>query len=76
MNSITDLLDLEDSDINISDIIVEGQTKTKLGNPEVKGWVDSMVYEQLNQFFGEKKNKDLGTMIFKIIIYSSSYLLI
>ena len=28
MNSITDLLDLEDSDINISDIIVEGQTKT------------------------------------------------
>ncbi len=28
MISITDLLDLEDSDINISDIIVEGQTKT------------------------------------------------
>lgn len=28
MNSITDLLDLEDSDINISDIIVEGHTKT------------------------------------------------
>ena len=28
MNSITDLLDLEDSDINISDIIVEAQTKT------------------------------------------------
>ena len=28
MNRITDLLDLEDSDINISDIIVEGQTKT------------------------------------------------
>ena len=28
MNSITDLLDLEDSDINISDIIVEGRTKT------------------------------------------------
>lgn len=28
MNRTTDLLDLEDSDINISDIIVEGQTKT------------------------------------------------
>ena len=28
MNNITDLLDLEDSDINISDVIVEGQTKT------------------------------------------------
>lgn len=28
MNNITDLLDLEDSDIKISDVIVEGQTKT------------------------------------------------
>lgn len=28
MNSITDLLDLEDSDIIISDIFIEGQTKT------------------------------------------------
>ena len=28
MNSITELLDLEDSDITISDIIIEGQTKT------------------------------------------------
>lgn len=28
MNNITDLLDLEDSDIKISDIIIEGQTKT------------------------------------------------
>lgn len=28
MNNITDLLDLEDSYINISDVIVEGQTKT------------------------------------------------
>lgn len=28
MNNITDLLDLEYSDIKISDIIIEGQTKT------------------------------------------------
>lgn len=28
MNNITDLLDLEDSDIKISDIIIEDQTKT------------------------------------------------
>ena len=28
MNNITDLLDLEDSDIKISDVIIEGQTKT------------------------------------------------
>ena len=30
MNNITDLLDLEDSDIKISDIIIEGQTKILL----------------------------------------------
>ena len=30
MNNITDLLDLEDSDIKISDIIIEGQTKMVL----------------------------------------------
>ncbi len=29
----------------------EGQTKTKLGNGEVKGIVDSMVMEALNEFF-------------------------
>ena len=28
MNSITDLLDLEDSDIILSEILIEGQTKT------------------------------------------------
>ena len=32
MNNITDLLDLEDSDIKISDIIIEGQTKTYYRN--------------------------------------------
>ncbi len=31
----------------------EGQTKTKLGNSEVKGIVDSCVYEKFNQFLGE-----------------------
>ena len=29
----------------------EGQTKTKLGNGEVKGIVDSIIMEQLNEFF-------------------------
>jgi DNA gyrase subunit B len=31
----------------------EGQTKTKLGNSEVKGIVDSCVYEKFNQFMEE-----------------------
>ncbi len=31
----------------------EGQTKTKLGNSEIKGLVSSMVYESLNDFFKE-----------------------
>ena len=31
----------------------EGQTKAKLGNSEVKGLVDTLVYEKLNAFFEE-----------------------
>lgn len=31
----------------------EGQTKTKLGNPEVRGLVDSVVGEKLGEFFEE-----------------------
>ncbi len=57
--------------VRMQNMQFEGQTKTKLGNPEVKGWVDSLVYEQLNLFFAEKKNKDLGTMIFKLAVSSS-----
>ncbi|MDY6906408.1 MAG: DNA topoisomerase (ATP-hydrolyzing) subunit B [Thermodesulfobacteriota bacterium] len=41
----------------------EGQTKTKLGNSEVKGYVDSLVYEKLNQFLEE--NPGIGKKIIK-----------
>ncbi|MDY6822352.1 MAG: DNA topoisomerase (ATP-hydrolyzing) subunit B [Thermodesulfobacteriota bacterium] len=41
----------------------EGQTKTKLGNSEVKGYVDSLVYEKLNQFLEE--NPPIGKKIIK-----------
>ena len=39
----------------------EGQTKTKLGNSEVKGYVDSLVYEKLNIFLEE--NPAIGKTI-------------
>ncbi|MCH8928580.1 MAG: DNA topoisomerase (ATP-hydrolyzing) subunit B [Candidatus Marinimicrobia bacterium] len=37
--------------IKIAEPQFEGQTKTKLGNSEVKGIVDSLVYEQLTEYF-------------------------
>ena len=39
--------------VRVPDPQFEGQTKTKLGNSEVKGIVDTLVYEKLNTFFGE-----------------------
>ena len=39
--------------IKIKDPQFEGQTKTKLGNSEVKGFVDSIVTSALSQFFEE-----------------------
>ncbi len=39
--------------IKISDPQFEGQTKTKLGNSEVKGLVDRVVFENLSNFFEE-----------------------
>jgi DNA gyrase subunit B len=34
----------------------EGQTKTKLGNSEIKGIVDSVIYDALKEFFEENPN--------------------
>jgi DNA gyrase subunit B len=39
--------------IKIPDPQFEGQTKTKLGNSEVRGWVDSIVTTALSEFFEE-----------------------
>ncbi len=44
----------------------EGQTKTKLGNSEVKGIVDSAVSEALNTFFEE--NPKVGALIIAKIV--------
>lgn len=47
--------------VRIRDPQFEGQTKTKLGNSDVKGYVDSLVYEKLNTFLEE--NPSIGKKI-------------
>jgi DNA gyrase subunit B len=44
--------------VKMHDIQFEGQTKTKLGNPEARTEVESIVYNELTKFFG---GKDLKT---------------
>lgn len=39
--------------VKIKDAQFEGQTKAKLGNTEVRGLVEGMVYEKLKEFFEE-----------------------
>jgi DNA gyrase subunit B len=39
--------------LKLMDPQFEGQTKTKLGNPEIRGFLDSVVAEKLSQFLGE-----------------------
>ncbi|MDP7610552.1 MAG: DNA topoisomerase (ATP-hydrolyzing) subunit B [Candidatus Woesearchaeota archaeon] len=47
--------------IKVAEPQFEGQTKSKLGNSEVKGIVDSVVYDTLNDFMEE--NPDVAKMI-------------
>lgn len=44
----------------------QGQTKTKLGNPEVRNWVDSIVSEKLTDYFTE--NPDIVKRVVNKII--------
>ncbi|PIN69203.1 DNA topoisomerase (ATP-hydrolyzing) subunit B [Candidatus Woesearchaeota archaeon CG11_big_fil_rev_8_21_14_0_20_57_5] len=44
----------------------EGQTKTKLGNSNVKGIVDSLLYQELSTFFNEHP-KDAKAIIEKVL---------
>jgi DNA gyrase subunit B len=52
--------------LKMQNVQFEGQTKTKLGNPEVKGIVESIINEKLAQFFEDPKNKDLPALIAKV----------
>lgn len=43
----------------------EGQTKTKLGNQEIKSIVEGLLYEKIGEFFTNPKNKGIGDYIIK-----------
>ena len=49
----------------------EGQTKTKLGNSEVRGIVESITYEKLSEFF-EEHPIDARTIIDKAVLSSKA----
>jgi len=57
--------------VKIPDPQFEGQTKTKLGNSEVKGLVDSLVYEQLYAYLLEHP-KDAEVCVGKAIVASQA----
>ena len=49
--------------VKMNNVQFEGQTKTKLGNPEAKTIVESLSTAELTRFFGEKKNISTGDLI-------------
>jgi len=52
--------------VKVPDPQFEGQTKTRLGNSEIKGLVDSLVTEKLKQYF-EEHPKVAETIIGKVV---------
>ena len=49
--------------VKMRNIEFEGQTKTKLGNPEVKGIVENIVIQELNKYFSQKGNDKIASII-------------
>lgn len=45
--------------VKMKNVQFEGQTKTKLGNPEVKGEVENLVYANIMHFADKKGGKDV-----------------
>ena len=52
--------------VKLSQPQFEGQTKTKLGNSEVKGLVENLIYEKLSIFF-EENPKEIKIILEKIL---------
>ena len=51
--------------IKMRNIEFEGQTKTKLGNPEIKAEVENIVYNELIKFFDVQSNKSILDLAIK-----------
>ncbi len=49
--------------IKMKNVQFEGQTKTKLGNPEARSRVENICTSQLTDFFNSKKNEYIGQLI-------------
>jgi len=49
--------------IKANNLQFEGQTKTKLGNPEIKGIVEKLVITGLNKIFSGNRNLKIGEII-------------
>lgn len=49
--------------IKMKNVQFEGQTKTKLGNPEARSRVENVCTTQLTDFFSSKKNEYIGQII-------------
>ncbi|MFO7816140.1 MAG: DNA topoisomerase (ATP-hydrolyzing) subunit B [Thermodesulfobacteriota bacterium] len=52
--------------VKVPDPQFEGQTKTKLGNSEVSGYVSTLVYERLSVYFGENP-KEAKLLVEKVV---------
>ncbi|MBQ7880575.1 MAG: DNA gyrase subunit B [Clostridia bacterium] len=51
--------------IKMKNVQFEGQTKTKLGNPEARARVENICVSRLTDFFNSKKNEYIGQIIIK-----------
>ncbi len=49
--------------IKMKNVQFEGQTKTKLGNPEARARVENICASKLTDFFNSKKNEYIGQLI-------------
>jgi DNA gyrase subunit B len=49
--------------VKMTNVQFEGQTKTKLGNPEAKTLVESLTASELTKFFENKKNSTIAEII-------------
>ena len=49
--------------VKMNNVQFEGQTKTKLGNPEAKTMVENLTIKELSKYFADKKNSTTAEII-------------